>query len=221
MNGKQYAIALAVMALMAAAGGFAAIAVLLDPSPVQAAPDALQTRALEVVDASGKVRARLAVDANGDVALRFLDAKGTKRSEYIHEAANDRTTLDFRDAGGEQRWIASLTRENDTVLAFTGAGDEKYVTLLAGPRHASTLILKDPKTKQMVTTFAGRGQASFQLNDKNGKGGYVCSVLGDGRSVFALSKDGKLRIRGMVKEDASPQLVFLDDLRRQTWSAGK
>ena len=73
----------------------------------------------------------------------------------------------------------------------------------------------------MLTAFAGRGQSTIQLSDAENRAGWLASVIQDGRSVMALAKDGKLRIRAMTSAGASPELVFLDDARNKTWSAGE
>lgn len=222
MSGKQFLVALLVMGCMAAGGAFAAVSVFMGMRSADAAPgDTLRASALEIVDAQGKVRARLASEANGDVALRLLDAAGAKRAEFAYLAGRDRLVLKYLDAKGGERWMSALTSKNECLLAFAGAGNAKYVTLLAGPEQASTLLLMDPKSKRNVTMFSGRDQSSLQLTDAQGRMGLLGSVIKDGRSVFGLAKDGKLRLRAMTTEDTTPEIKFLDDQRKATWEAGK
>ncbi len=222
MSGKQFLVALMVMGCMAAGGAFAAVAVFMDMRSANAAPgDTLRASALEIVDAKGKVRARLASEANGDVALRLLDAEGAKRAEFAYLAGKDRLVLKFLDAKGGERWLSALTSKNECLLAFAGAGKAKFLTLLAGPELASSVLLQDPQSKRALTAFAGRGQSTLQLSDAQGRMGLLGSVIKDGRSVLGLAKDGKLRLRAMTTEDTTPEIKFLDDQRKATWSAGK
>lgn len=244
MNGKQFAIALAVMAITAAAGGFSAVGVFLDVAPAQADDSkVVQASRFDLVDAKGNRRAVLKINADGSPTfalydptgrsrvqlganndagmVSLLDAKGTPRAVLAQTESNDRVTMIYSDRAGNERWLSALTKGGDGMLSFVGPKHGKWMTLLAGPEQASSLLLTDPKSKQRVTTFAGRGQAAYQLSDAAGQGGFLAAVLKDGRSVFGLSKAGKLRLRAMTKEDGRPELLFYDENRKTVWMAGK
>jgi len=245
MSRVRIAYQLLIVAVMSFVGGFVATrwSPPVSTAYAQAQPGALKTKGLQIVDGAGKVRAEITVGKTGEAELSLMDQNGNKRVQLMAQndigsvalidaagthrymasqiESKDQVQAHYSDKDGNERLLTAVTKQGDTLVAFTGPKNEKWMTLMAGPQQASTLILADPKTKQNIVTFAGRGQASMQISDAQGKGGMLTSVLGDGRSVWALSKEGKLRMRGMCKEDGSPELVFMNKERQKTWTAGQ
>jgi len=223
MRALRFALALALMGVMSLGGGFLAVVLLLDTDAAQAGAPAdtvLRASALEIVDSDGVVRARIGTKG-GDSLLALYDEKGTRRYRAVYERSRDRVSVYLADNTGDDRYLLSHTKEGESLLSFLGEKDAKLMTILAGEEQASSLLLMDPKSKRQVTVFAGRGNTTMQLADEAGQAGWLASVVQDGRSVMALAKDGKLRIRAMTGADTTPELVFLDDKRNKTWAAGK
>lgn len=245
MTRARFLISLAVMAGFSMAGGaLASLLVLRAPlARAQEAPGIVSATEIHLVDADGKRRASLNVAEGGEVlfsmmdaqqrprvqlaagaakgSLGLLDERGTPRCTLSRTETDDRVTLAFADEAGEARTLCALTAAGDSLLSFQGRRGAKWLTLLAGPERASTLALQDPKSEQTVVTFAGQGQASLQLSDRKGNGAYQTSVLGDGRSLIALSSGGDTRLRAMLAGDGTPTLVFMNEDRQPTWEAGR
>jgi hypothetical protein len=77
MNAGRIPVALTSVGVVVA---IAASAPLYDrPAAAQSVPDVVRARAIELVDARGRVRAQLNVESTGEVVLRLRDSTGTIR----------------------------------------------------------------------------------------------------------------------------------------------
>jgi len=241
MNRTQFAVSLAVMGLMSLIGSFVAVYA-LQGAPVQAQEDGagvVKGTEFVLVDKKGNTRASLDLSDENEVRFTLIDSEGKGRVQlssggeraYIalldrnqqirYLVGQDDTTVmeTMLDAKGKNRVISQFQDSGETLLAFNGADGNNLMTLMGGPKAASTLLLKDPTGKNGVTLFAKDDQSSLQL--EAGDGSLLSAVLGDGRPVFALSKAEKLRLRALLAEDGTPEFIFLNDKKEATWRAGK
>lgn len=241
MNRMQFALSFAFMGMMSLVGSFVAVYA-LQGEPVQAQEakaGPVKGTEFQLVDKDGNVRADLSLDEDGEVLFTLIDTEGKGRVQlnsggeraymallddkgmvrYI--VGQDETTVmqTFADDKGKNRTIQSFKDNGDTIFSFIDADGDALMSLTGGTAAASTLILTDPTGKNQVTMFAKDDQSSLQMNA--GDGSILAAVLGDGRPVFALNKAEKLRMRAMLKESGEPELMFLNEERQSTWSAGK
>ncbi|MCA8915102.1 MAG: hypothetical protein KDB90_06785 [Planctomycetes bacterium] len=243
MNRNQFLIAMAVMGVMSMAGSFLAVYVLQSEKPLNAqegeAAGVVKATAFELVDKDGKSRASLSIGDDNGVQLTMLDDKGNGRlqlnsgGERAYLALLDRkgnmrylvgqddtsTMQTFNDAKGKSRILQQFQDDGNVLFSFVKEDGEASMTLLAGKEQASTLILSDPTGKNTVTMFAKDDQSSLQL--EAGGGNLLNAVLGDGRPIFALTKDKHLRLRGMLGDDGTPEFIFLNDKKEAIWRANK
>lgn len=248
MNRMQFGLALAVMATMSLAGSFAAVMMLNSGAPLQAQPadgeaakpGKITGTEFNLVDAKGNSRAVLDFDEGGDARFTLLDAAGKARVQlnsggdrsymalldqngvvrYTVAQDKDNSVLQtFLDSKGRNRMVNSLTNDSDTLFGMLTDKGESAMTLMAGSKQASTLILADQTGKNVATLFAKGDQTSLSLTC--GDGQLLNAVLGDGRPVFALSKAEKLRLRALLDIEGEPELMFLNDKRESTWRAGQ
>ena len=242
MNRMQFMMSLAFMGMMSLVGSFVAVYT-LQGEPVQAQEDnvgAIKGTAFQLVDKDGNVRADLSLDEDGEVMFTMIDTEGKGRIQlnsggkraymalldnegtvrYIVGQDSDGTVMQtFADNKGNNRLMHSFKDNGDTLISFLNAEGKAAMSLTAGAKDASTLILTAPEGKNQVTMFAKDDQSSLQMNA--GDGSILAAVLGDGRPVFALNKAEKLRLRAMLKEDGEPEFIFLNEDRQSTWKAGK
>ena len=248
MTRMQFGLALAVMGMMSLAGSFAAVAMLHSGAPLQAQPvdpeaakpGKVTASEFNLVDANGNVRAVLDVGENGEARFTLLDAAGNGRVQmnsggdrsfmalldnsqtlrYVVGQDKDGSVIQaFSDSKGRKRMVQSLTNDTDTLFGMMNEKGASAMTLMAGPKQASTLLLTDQTGKNAATLFAKDDQTSLSL--VCGDGQLLNAVLGDGRPVFALSKAEKLRLRALLAADGEPEFMFLNDKRESTWRAGK
>ncbi|MCB9893465.1 MAG: hypothetical protein H6839_03340 [Planctomycetes bacterium] len=243
MNRNQFLIAMAVMGVMSMAGSFLAVYALQSDKPLNAqegaAAGVVKATAFELVDKDGNSRASLSIGDDNGVQLTMLDDKGNGRLQlnsggdraylalldrkgnmrYLVGQDDTSTMQTFNDGKGKSRIIQQFEDDGNILFSFLNAEGKASMTLLAGKEQASTLILADPTGKNTVTMFAKDDQSSLQL--EAGNGSLLNAVLGDGRPVYALSKDSKLRLRGMLGEDGTPEFIFLNDKKEAVWRAGK
>jgi len=92
----------------------------------QAPDDAVRTRALEVVDESGAVRAALRVE-NGNPELVLYDASGVPRASLLQDP--DQTALFLRDAEGTIRVGAAHFAHGGGGIALHGEESRGAVAL--------------------------------------------------------------------------------------------
>ncbi|MCB9935976.1 MAG: hypothetical protein H6840_09810 [Planctomycetes bacterium] len=242
MNRTQFALSLAVMGLMSLVGSFVAVYA-LQGAPVQAqkeeAAEVVKGGGFVLVDKKGNPRASLDIGDDNEVRFTLIDSEGKGRvqlnsgGERAYIALLDRSQQirylvgqddsmvmeTYLDAKGKNRMISQFKDGGQSLFSFNSEAGENLMSLMAGPKDASTLLLKDPTGKNGVTVFAKDDQATMQLDC--GGGSILSAVLGDGRPVFALSKADKLRLRAMLGEDGTPEFIFLNDKKEATWRAGK
>ena len=78
MRLRQLAVPAALLGLPAVLGAL----LLLDrPAPAERTPSVLRARAIEIVDARGRVRAQIEVERSGEVVLRLRDQSGAIRTK--------------------------------------------------------------------------------------------------------------------------------------------
>ena len=99
-------------------------------SAAQAIEPVLRARTLELVDADGKVRSRLNVEAGGEVVLRLFDQTGTIRVKL--GAGKDGSGLVLNDETTEPgvhiiARRAPLPERKTTSITLTGAGGRQRV----------------------------------------------------------------------------------------------
>lgn len=110
-------------------GRFAAIAILgillaLDillrdaPADAQAMPDVLRARAIELVDARGRVRGQLNVESTGEVVFRLRDSTGTIRVKL--GASEDGSGLLLANESTEPGVHILATRNRTSVTVKRG-----------------------------------------------------------------------------------------------------
>jgi len=98
---------------------------------VSEVPDVLRARAVQMVDAEGRVRAELAIDDDGSAGLFVRDEEGRSRAVLVHDAAQ--SALYLLDEDG-------TIRVGSAQYAHGGGG-----FALHGPKSegAAVLYLKD------------------------------------------------------------------------------
>lgn len=171
---------------------------------------------LSMLDVNGKVRMQASCGTNARISL--LDDKGNPRYTVTQEA--DGSVMEFyADAKGKHRFVTSSKAGGEVMLMMGGPEGEQYVTLMAGPKEPTTLLMNSGGGKGQAMLFARDDQATMQLSCN--KGQVLTAVLEDGRPVMALSKDDNLRLRAMLGEKGDPEFIFLNDKREATWRAGK
>jgi hypothetical protein len=238
---KRTILSMAVMGLCSLLGSFLAVS-LMKGEPVQAqegGAGAIKATEFSLVDKDGRVLIYMDADDNGGGRFSMLDKKGKVRMQascsaggvisLLDDKGNPRYTVTQQDDGsimeffsddkGKQRFMTTAKADGDVLLLMAGPKGEQYITMMGGPEQASTLILTSPDGKSTGTFFARNDQATMQLACN--KGQMLSAVMEDGRPVFALSKDDKLRMRSMLGTDGKPELIFLNEKRESVWSAGK
>lgn len=90
----------------------------------QAEHQVLRAHAIELVDARGKVRAQLDVEANGEVVFRLRDANGTIRVKIgASEEGSGLLLLDEKTEPG----VHLLAKDDGTSLTLSDGADRRVL----------------------------------------------------------------------------------------------
>ena len=124
---------------------------------------AVRTRELRLVDASGRMRGRWAVQPEGGTRLSFLDERGTERIRItlLQSGAQGITLADSR---GEARVVLSLEGGEGSRLTFADAAGRPRTVLGLSPQQAGSLIFADEESAPRAALGLGAdGRATFVL----------------------------------------------------------
>lgn len=199
MSGLRFAAALAVMGLMSAVGGFAAVAV-FSGKAVQAEGEKniVQATEYQLQSADGTTRGVWGVTDEGMALFSIMDKQGNPR---LNMAQSDKEGMLLSFMDGKNRLCMS-----QNVLPDGGA--------------IITFYHPNGKTAFQVSS-TGKGDSTLILNEKDQKSSAMVAILEDGRSVMALTKDGQVRYRAMLGKDGTPEAAFINEKNEYTWKAGK
>ncbi len=89
--------------------------------------DVLRARGVELVDAEGRARAELALDADGSAGLFVRDAEGRVRASVTHD--DEATALFLRDTKGQVRLGAAQFAHGGGGYALHGPGGSPTTVL--------------------------------------------------------------------------------------------
>ena len=157
----------------------------------------LRTRGIELVDRSGKARARWLVDDQGGLALAMADRHDTLRLGMWIDASNGNARIAFCDKGGTERMGLVMSQEGN-----------------------GSLYLLDRQHTMSVALTMIDGQPTFALGDKKGKSRTGMSVAADGSSALRfLGTDGKERVEVGVAADGSGSVRVRDKEGTVVWQA--
>ena len=111
--------------LIAGAALLVCVATALESAQPASVPEVLRARAIELVDAEGRVRAQLQVEDTGEVVFRLRDASGTIRVKL--GAAEDGSGLLLLDERTEPG-VQILAKESGTSLTLADGAERRQLT---------------------------------------------------------------------------------------------
>jgi len=136
---ERAALALGALTLVAVAAAF---------TGQDAVPAELRARRVALVDGEGRVRAELALDADGQAGLFVRDEQGLVRARVVHDAEQSGLRVD--DATGQTRLGAVHFAHGGTGLALHGPAGRGGAVLYLKDAGALTFYGADGEVLQRV-----------------------------------------------------------------------
>lgn len=85
----------------------------------------VRTRAFELVDENGKIRAQIALEKTGEVVFRLRDAKGTIRTKF--SASEDGSGLSLMDDRTDATVQIRAIQSGASIILIDREGNERVV----------------------------------------------------------------------------------------------
>lgn len=131
--------------LVAALAAVASVPLLASATPRQ--DDVISARRIEMVDDEGRVRAELAIDADGSAGLFLRDEQGRVRGCTIHDAAQTGTFA--MDETGQIRMGAAFFAHGGSGFALHGPEGKGSTVLYLKGQGSLTFYRADGTTKKI------------------------------------------------------------------------
>lgn len=125
----------------------ASVASALFVSAVPRQDDVITARRIEMVDEEGRVRAELAIDADGSAGLFLRDAEGRVRGCTIHDSAQTGTFA--MDEAGQIRMGAAYFAHGGSGFALHGPEGKGSTVLYLKGQGSLTFFRADGTTKKI------------------------------------------------------------------------
>ncbi len=190
-------------------------------------------------DEKGVEKLQAVAEANG-AGLRLIEGDAKTRYMIYFDSEDNQTAESIFDSKGKLRVLTSVRKDDIGLLAFNDAEGRQKLTLLSGDEFSSVQLARGGNTVQTTARDDGialfgiqngknvryrvgttaKGAPEMILNDSNGDWGIVAALTEDNRPVFALAKDGGIRLRALAGADGTPTLEMLDKQQKTTWKAG-
>lgn len=122
------------------------------PAPAPLVADVLRARCVQLVDAEGRTRAELAIDADGSAGLFVHDERNRRRVALVHDAGQ--SALYLFDEDGAIRVGAAQYAHGGGGLALHGAEG----------RGAGVLYLKDGEAS--LTAYGADGGVAWRVPER-------------------------------------------------------
>lgn len=196
----------------------------------------------ELVDAHGAVRATLATDQDGQVAVTLFDQDSQRRAALLADraraglylftssgttalvlAASPRVALvTLNDEAGHPGVILSVLPDGRRAIALCDSAGAQGVWLGLDAEVDPGIVLKPTadKTNRVVVTVQPRGDAGLTIRDREGVTRAIFSVDAHGQAGLALLDPEERPIARLeLTHDRGPQLDFFGPHQGLAWRA--
>jgi hypothetical protein len=194
---------------------------------------------LSLFDENGVEKLQAIAEDDG-AGLRLVEGDAKTRYMIHFDTKKNQTAESIFDSKGNLRILTSLQKDEMGLIAFNDAEGRQKLSLLSGDEFSSLQLYRGGNTMQVTAREDGialfgiqqgktvryrigttaKGAPEMIFNDSNGDWGIVAALTEDNRPVFALAKDGGIRLRALAGADGTPTLEMLDKEQKTTWKAG-
>jgi hypothetical protein len=194
---------------------------------------------LSMFDEKGVEKLQAVAEADG-AGLRLVEGDARTRYMVHFDSEKNQTAESIFDSKGNLRVLTSLQKDEMGLIAFNDAEGRQKLSLLSGDEFSSLQLYRGGNTVQATAREDGialfgiqhgktvryrigtnaKGAPEMIFNDSKGDWGIVAALTEDNRPVFALAKDGGIRLRALAGADGTPTLEMLDKQQKTTWKAG-
>lgn len=162
-------------------------------------------------DATGKARAKLALNKHDGPELQFIDAGGAVRMAL--GLGKDATTgLLMRDAKGAERLEIGLSKEGEMGIVLRDSETRTRLVIACEPDGTPAVVLRDAKGPRLVLYQTADTEAGLLLKDSAGGARAVfCSAAKTGIPALVLkAPDGTPRAALAVGEEGGAGIELQD-----------